>query len=155
MAGTATIRITRNDESINRFMAYGIYVDDKKIGAISNEETVQVKVVPGRHTIYARLDWCYSPTLTFDVKAGDTRTFNVNSLKNTNLLMIALFLVVLYNTLRFLFDIDNPRLIVLTFPAILVLLYFLTLGRKKYLSLSEDRSKPASKAVGTDIIYKP
>ncbi|WP_247232900.1 DUF2846 domain-containing protein [Telluribacter sp. SYSU D00476] len=151
MAGTATIKVTRNDESINRFMAYGIYVDDKKIGAIPNEETLQLKVAPGRHTIYARLDWCYSPVLTFDVKEGEVRTFNVNSLKNTNLLMIALFLVVLYNTLRFLFDVDNPRLIVLTFPAILVLLYFLTLGRKKYLSLSEDKRKPASKAVGTDI----
>jgi hypothetical protein len=141
----AKVRISRSDESINQFMAYGIYIDGKKVGALHNEKTLDCKVTPGQHTIHARLDWLQSPPLAFEVAPDDTRTFVVSSLQNANWLMLALFLVVLFNTLRFLFNIDHPLLLVLLVPAMAVLGYFMTVGKKKYLFISEEKITPTDK----------
>ncbi|HEV7347922.1 hypothetical protein [Telluribacter sp.] len=128
-------------------MAYSIYMDGTKVGSLANEGFLTVKVAPGRHTLYARIDWLKSPGLTFDISENETITYAVSGFRNVNLLVIALFLVVLYNTLRFLFNVESTFLLLLLVPALVVVLYFLTLGREKYLSIAAERTPPAARAV--------
>ena len=133
------IRIKRSGEFLNTFRDYIIYVDKKQRGKVSSAGTIDIEVPGGSHAIYAEIDWCYSPTIAFDIKKGEVRTFKVSGFKYANrLIPAALFLIVSYYILKIAFNIEAFLLMVAAFPALLVLLYYYTLGRKNYLTLVEE-----------------
>jgi hypothetical protein len=102
------------------------------VGTIANGETKDFPVSEGRHTIVAKIDFCSGPLPTFEYKEGETQTFLVGGFKNGHwLALLTLVLLVshfiLNSTLHF------GYLKFLYLPPGLVIVYYLTFGRKDYL----------------------
>ncbi len=71
---------------IKRLPAYGdslrdykIYIDDKKIGKIGEEETKEFDLPNGAHTIYAKIDWFKSQKIQFNLSDTEEKYFEVVS----------------------------------------------------------------------------
>jgi len=130
-----TIIIQRASEWSNWVHDYKIYVDGQKITAISNGETKELTVSPGRHTIYARIMWCSSPRRIVDLAEDDTVTFKVGGFKEGKWLLPIIVGILALNIL--LPAKYRQYLLALVIPAFLILLYYITLGHQKYLSLEK------------------
>jgi hypothetical protein len=132
----ATIKLQRTSEYVNLYRDYHIYLDGEKIGTLSNGKTKEFETTDGQHSLIAKIDWCSSPTLTFYVDKLKTKHIKVGGFKYSNWTMIIGFLLlVLGFVLNYLFD--NEWSIFLPIPAFLLLIYYFTLGKNKYLTLKE------------------
>ncbi len=132
----ATIIIKRTSEFNNRFRNYQLFVDDKKIGTIENGQTKEFETTPGQHTLVAKIDWCSSPETSLTLNETDKKELTVGGFKNGNWIMpIAMGTVSLHFILKAAFNFNYA--IFLVIPAFFLLVYYLTVGRKKYLALTE------------------
>jgi hypothetical protein len=132
----ATIRIHRTSEYINGMRNYRILIDNKQVGTIADGETKEFVTEAGQRTITAKIDWCSSPDILLDVKDGETIALRVGGFKNGSWLMylgggILLLHFILSVTLNFDFA------VFLVIPVFILLAYFLTVGRKSYLTLTK------------------
>jgi hypothetical protein len=140
----ATIILNRTSEYVNRLRNYGVYIDGKKVGTIANGETKDFVVTPGHHSIVTKIDWCSSKTINFDISNDELKEFRVGGFKNakwlvpTGLIVIVLSYIV---NLRYGFE----YLFYLVVPAFLLLVYYLTVGRKRYLTLTETKAERQSR----------
>jgi hypothetical protein len=78
---SATLRLTRNVGSVAfelRRGRFDILVDGKPAGSLSNHETVEIPVEPGRHNLILRKGRYSSRTLTFDAADGEAIDFRCN-----------------------------------------------------------------------------
>lgn len=134
----AVIVINRTSEYINRLRDYGVYIDGRKVGTIANGETKEFNLSSGHHSVFAKIDWCTSPTLSVNISDVDTKYLKVGGFKNAKWLMpISLILIVLsYVAYRFF---DFEYLIYLGVPVFLIMVYYMTIGRKQYLTLTENK----------------
>ena len=88
----------------------------------------------GEHRLVAKIDWCSSKTISFEINENDTKSFTLSGFKNKlirDLFRYGLLLLVLVFSLSSYWDI----VLFLIAPIFLILVYDLTLGRKKYLTL--------------------
>ena len=132
----ATIIINRTSEYNNRLRDYQIFLDGKKIGVIANGQTKEFETTAGRHTIIAKIDWCSSPEMAVTLNDLEKKELTVGGFKNGNWIMpVAMGIIVLDFILQPAFHFEYG--IVLIIPAFILLLYYLTIGRKKYLTLKE------------------
>lgn len=58
------ISITRAQHYADRVRKYKIFIDDIYIGDIANNETKKFTIPQGQHSLYFKIDWCKSNTLT-------------------------------------------------------------------------------------------
>ena len=131
----ATIKLQRTSEFLNRRRDYNIFIDGQQIGTIANGETKDITTSVGPHTITAKIDWCSSPDLLIDVHENQATTLKVSGFKYGQWLMpVGIGLIVLHLILSMFADIKY--IIYLVVPVFLVLAYYLTIGRKNYLSIS-------------------
>jgi hypothetical protein len=132
----ATLKIHRANDYINALREYRLFVDGQKIGTISNNQTKDFEIPAGRHTLIARIDWCSSPELSFELNDNDSKTLLVGGLKNGNwifpLIMIMFVLSLLLPNTSF-----NYYKLIFVLPPLLFILYILTIGRKDFLTLIE------------------
>ncbi len=131
----ANLKIQRTDEYFNLIRDYKIYVDGKPVCVINNGKTKEIGIAAGRHTVTAKIDWCSSPDIVLDLPENETIELNVGSFHTSKWLMpfvAGLFLLDLVLTITV--HIDYIELIAL--PLFFRLMYYLTFGRKKYLTLS-------------------
>lgn len=103
----ATIRITRHNEYANKIRKIKILIDGNEYDSIANGESKEIHVIEGRHTLQAKIDWCSSNILTFDISDNDFKNFDLTSFAKHNSLG--------------------------SFAAI----YYITFGASKYLNLKE------------------
>lgn len=142
----ATIIISRSNEYLNRMREYDVYLDGEKVGSIANGETKEFDVSPGTHTILTKIDWYSSPGLSLEIMDEETKSLQVGGFKNGRWMMpAALILIVHSYILNLLYDFDY--LIYLAIPIFLLLVYYLSLGRGRYLALTEVKPG-AETAVG-------
>ena len=133
----AKLIIKRANEYGNAARKYGLYIDDQKAGTISNNNTESYDLAAGTHTLYAKIDWCYSQVLSVTVSEGETKYVRLSGIPYSNLIILTyLIIVVLSVLLAYYTDIDIILFTVPTFP--LITLYYLTLGRRRYLTLKEQ-----------------
>jgi hypothetical protein len=133
----ATIRIQRLSEYNNRMRDYQVYIDHAKAGKIADGETIDFTVSPGLHTVTAKIDWCSSQDLLVTLKENETRNIKVAGFKHSAWIMpLAGGIIALHFILRLTFHIDY--VIFLVIPFFLLLVYYMTFGRKKYLSIRES-----------------
>lgn len=127
----AVIRVKRSSEYINAIRVYEVLIDGVSVGTIRNGETKEFPVSAGRHSVVAKIDWCSSPEVVVDVDEGQTVDLKVGGFKYSQVLMpIALGLVVLL-----LFALEY--VIYFVVPVVLLLVYYTTIGKRKYLTLYE------------------
>jgi hypothetical protein len=133
----AQLQIQRKDEFSNRRRDYKVYVDGIKVGAISPGETKSLEIDPGKHEVFCKIDWCASPTITTEVTNDSVKTLLVGGFKGGNLLWrIMVVVLVVHFILKLAFHIEYVALFAI--PVCLIGVYYVTFGRKKYLSLIEQ-----------------
>jgi hypothetical protein len=54
---------------------YDIMVDGQRAGSVERNDTIELPVDPGRHTVQVRNGWDVSGTVTFDAAEGETVAF--------------------------------------------------------------------------------
>lgn len=134
----ASIIINRTSEYLNRLRNCDVYIDGKKVDTISNGETKEFNISAGQHSILIKIDWCSSQILLVDINDNETKSFKVGGFKNGNWLIPAA-LVILSSISSRLFDFNY--LFYLIIPFFLSMVYYMTLGRKQYLTLKENKLK--------------
>lgn len=134
----ARIIISRKKEWSNRARKFGVYVDGEKKETILNGEIKDVEVPAGKHKIMFKVDWCSSPELEIDVKEEKSKTVEVSGFKANAWLLIAMYVVLgIYFISEFFLQQRFKVVMYLVFPIALAYIYYLTLGRKKYLEIKE------------------
>ncbi len=133
----AKIIINRSSEYLNKFRNYSLYIDDKEIATVADGKTVTLDVDAGKHAMYAKIDWCSSPTLSFDLSEEEIKTLKVSGFKNGNWMMPVGFIIFILSGLAALFF-DAGYIIYIALPFFFISIYYLTFGRKQYLTLKEQ-----------------
>jgi hypothetical protein len=132
----AKLIIIRNSEYVNRLRTYRIYLDGIKLGNVANGDSKEFEVPAGEHQVSAKIDWCSSPPISFAVNEQQSKTYQVGVFKGANwLIWTSIGILILHFFLSF--TIHFSYAIYLIVPAFLVLIYYMTIGRKKYLSIRE------------------
>jgi len=132
----ATIKFRRSNDYINAPRNYRLFVDGQKIGTISNNQTKDFEIPAGQHTLIAKIDWCSSPELSFELNDNDSKTFLVGGLKNGNWIFPLIMIMFVLSLLLPNTSINYYKLI-FVLPPLLFILYILTIGRKDFLTLIE------------------
>jgi hypothetical protein len=132
----ATIRFRRTNDYMNLMRDYSLFIDGQKIGTIGMGQTRDFEITNGQHTIIAKIDWCSSPELSFEINDNGSKTFLVGGFKNGNLI-IPLIIIIFIITLLLPNATHSYYKLFLVLPPFLFLLYIVTLGRKNYLTLIE------------------
>ena len=136
----ATIQLKRNKEFQSSLRDYLVFIDNEKIGTIGNNETKEFTVPSGQHQMVVKIDWCSSPIFNVDLADGETQNIQVEGTVHKGwwykIFFSLIFLEIIYVAIT---DTDFTR--VLSFPVsfipiILYYLYCITIGRNKYLALS-------------------
>lgn len=132
------IILTRTKEYLNFARSFSVLLNNKEIGKIRNGEIKSFEISEGKHQLKADIDWCSSPEIDFEIKEGETKTYKVGGFKYGSIIIpIALILIVVKIVLLFFADVDLPILHFILLPVFLLLLYYITFGRKNYLTLKE------------------
>jgi hypothetical protein len=132
----STIRLKRTNEYNNRMRDYKIFIDGQQVGTIANGKTIDFPTTVGQHIITAKIDWCSSPDISIELKENQTSNLKVGGFKYGQILMpIGPGLIILHFILSKFADFDYT--IFLVAPLFLLLVYYMTIGRKKYLTLEE------------------
>jgi hypothetical protein len=114
----------------------GIYVDGEKIGALANGEVKTFDIPEGSHSIKAKIDWCSSAEKQFSISGEEKKYFKLSGFRFSGVLIpLTLSIFILDKLVEKVYHIDY--LIWLVIPGFLVLVYFLTFGRKAYLKLEQ------------------
>lgn len=142
----AKIILSRKNEFMNRARAFKVFIDGEEVGKIGNNKVEEFDIVAGSHTILCKIDWCSSEVYTIQAKEDDTIYLQVKSGMKYFLPMYIIFLGWLASGLvikhkRELLGDAYPwvQWIVLGVP-FLYMLYYFTLGRKKYLVIDKDKT---------------
>lgn len=140
--------LTRKGEWINRRQRFKVFINDKEVGLIKNNDTQEYELEPGTYTVQCKINWTSSPVYTFEIKQGINAFLTVS---NGMKLILPLYIMMLAGVLiPFYFkfaklpvpEILNTIKIVLIVPAIIYILLYITIFKKKYLDLGEDKSNP-------------
>ena len=135
----AKIKIERNSEWNNRARAIGIYISDEKVGTINNGETQEYEVENGEHEIFAKIDWCRSPKIKLNLSENETKTIKLSGFKyGTWIYPTIMGMMLFYYLMKYALNIELNFLIWLCVIGFLYPIYFITIGKNKYLILSEN-----------------
>lgn len=73
------IEIKRTSQYFARLRPIDLYVDGAKAAVLLNGESKIIDVRPGRHEVFAKIDWAKTPPLTVDVLIGRTSRLELGS----------------------------------------------------------------------------
>ena len=150
MANKAKIILARPREWFNQTRSFRIWIDGNEIGEIRNGSSETVMLEPGTHILQCRLAWYGSQEIRISLESGETSWFRVrNGMKYYWHSFIILLLGISLNLLAVNRMDERPLWaplmdLVLILPALIYMLYYMTLGRKKYLILEEDKENAFS-----------
>lgn len=140
------IIIIRTSEYANRIRNFDVYSDGKKIGTIKEGETKEFNISPGQHSLITKIDWCSSQVLTFEILEGEVKAFRVGGFKNAKWLIPGA-VVIMVLSLFVNFGFGFQYLFYFAIPVFLLLIYYLTIGKNRYLNLSEVKLDPHESTV--------
>ena len=136
----ATIQLKRKKEFQSSVRDYQVFIDNNKIGTIRNNETKNFTISPGNHNMVIKIDWCSSPIFTFDIADGETINLQVEGEMHKGWLFKILCFIVLVEVIYVgVSDSEFTRILfvpVSFIPIFLHMIYYFTLGRNKYLTIS-------------------
>jgi hypothetical protein len=134
----ARIIISRKKEWSNRARKFGVYIDGEKKDTVLNGEIKDIEVPAGKHKIMFKVDWCTSPEIEIELKEDKSKTVEVSSFKANSWLLIGMYIILaVYFISEFFLQQRFKGIMYLVFPIVLVYIYYLTLGRKKYLEINQ------------------
>jgi hypothetical protein len=135
----ATITLQRSSDYNNRLRDYKIFIDGEHAGNISNGDTKSFTVPAGKHDICAKIDWCSSQEINFNVSDNETVYFTVGGYRGARMITwIILSMLALHYILQK--TVDFHYTVFFVAIPFLVMLYYISIGRKRYLSLKQVNS---------------
>lgn len=130
----ARIVIVRSNEYMNRFRGFGLYLNGQKLGDVFNDEKEEFEIPEGDHELVAKIDWCSSPVIHFTISGNDTQTFDVGDFKHNKVILPMIpSLVLLHLVMNVFFHTQLSIFFIL--PLLLLLVFYISIGRKQYLCL--------------------
>jgi hypothetical protein len=138
----AIFKIQRTNDYMNLMRDYRLFIDGQKIGSIGNAQTKEFEIPAGRHSLIAKIDWCSSQELSFEIDKDDSKTLLVSGFIISKWIMPLILGIIAFSFIVTLITHFYFTLFIIL-PAFLLLLYFLTFGRKNYLSLKEKEKVTA------------
>lgn len=64
--------LTRDRGAVDYLRSYRIMLDGKRIGSIKNGQTRTFSIIPGRHELVVKIDWCRSNSMNLEIREGQT-----------------------------------------------------------------------------------
>jgi len=126
--------ISRKKEWLNRGRKYNIYVDGDKVETITNGEVKELDMESGNHRVQFKMDWCSSPDLEIEIPEEKSKSLEVSGFKLARWVLPLLYIIFgIYFIGKIAFQVEIKELIYAAIPLIAIMLYYLSLGRKKYL----------------------
>jgi len=150
----AKLTINRTNQWTNRFRKIWVYMDNKILCKISNNETLTVDVEPGQHHFFAQADWVSSETITLNFQDDTVIQLELGSpvkVTSWSIVFSAIYLSILFYIWFFKKEFLSYELFLwvasgIFFTSQIVAplftkqkpaLYYMTWGRKKYIYLKE------------------
>ena len=133
----ATIKIKRTSEWVGMARNYKVFIDGQFVGKIANGATKEFPIPPGQHTVVVKIDWCSSPSVFINIETHETKHMTAGGFKYNKILLLGLGISVLHYLIKGITGFGYT--IFLLIPIFLLLAYYTTVGRKKYLTLSENK----------------
>jgi hypothetical protein len=145
---SAKLILTRKASLLNRRQRFKVLIDGVEAGQIKNDDTEEFTLEPGVHTLQCKLNWMTSSIETVTLKDGVNTYLSVSS--GLKFIVPLYFLMLAGVLLPFYFrfaripmpEYYNTLKIILIFPAVIYYILYITLLRKKYLVIGEDKSNP-------------
>lgn len=144
----AKLIIRRKGEWFNRRKPFRIFINGNDYGLLSNDQTVEYDLEPGVYQIQIKYNWMSSPEYTVHLQDDINHYLSVsNGMKYIVPLYIAmlagLFLPFFLKIARLQApDAINLIKIVLIVPALVYILAYISVLRKRYININEDKSHP-------------
>lgn len=130
----ARIVIVRANEFMNRFRSIGLYINGELLSDIDNAETITYELPAGEHHLVAKIDWCGSQVLKFNLSENETQYFDLSGFKLNKVVLPAVTaLVTAHIIMKVFFHLQLSILFIL--PLLLLLVFYISIGRNHYLSL--------------------
>ena len=145
MQNKAKIILSRPSAWMNRFRPYSIFIDDIHSGNIKNGSSEEFLLNPGTHHIKCKIAWYSSPVYTVSIEQDSVEYLLVKSgIRYYSLMLVSLFSGIIINLFYSRVMDERPLGIfilqlVLILPALIYMLYYLTVGKKNYLVIEEDK----------------
>ena len=130
--------IRRNSEWANKMRSFELYLNGIKIADIKDRQTLSFEIPKGKYQLMAKIDWCGSQPLNFEVEEGDVKRIEIKGfIYSRYLLPAAIFLGLLYFGIYFKFNYNSLILATTMMVLFGYMIYFLSFGRNQYLRLFE------------------
>lgn len=150
---TSTITIKRTNQYANKFREIKVFLDDRLLFELSNNETKSAEVPAGKHRLSARVDWGRAEPLNILIEKDKTASFELGSpivfkkgysrdsiIRSVILIGGSVVGRIMDNSWITWFALLFPLLWLIRdsfFTKEKSVLYYITFGRKKYLYLKE------------------
>jgi len=132
----AKIKITRPKDRFPFSREINIFLDEKKIGTISQGENKKFDIPSGPHLLKVKYDWRGSKDFPITISDNENKRVIISVLNYENYLFIITGgILLLHYFLNYKFKIDF--IVLLDIPFFLLLAYVMTFGRNYYLKLTE------------------
>jgi len=135
----ATIKIKRTTGWVDMARNYEIFIDGHFVGKLANGTSEEFPITIGKHTVTAKIDWCSSPNLFIDIGIDEIKHLTVSSFKYSWLMFLGIGTIAFFPLLQRIVGLGYAAFILL--PIFLLSVYYITIGRKKYLTLRETTSE--------------
>ena len=133
----ATIVIKRKTNYTSYFRNYQIILDGKKIGTIKNGETKEFVTTSGQHHIQSKVDWYSSPELSLTLSEEDKKEIIIGDSEYGRLLLVVLGIILFGTNIINAFHLNPIYRLFSILPLIVLIVYYSTIGRKKYIAIKE------------------
>ncbi|MDQ6480312.1 hypothetical protein [Dyadobacter sp. LHD-138] len=131
------LKITLTQKWNKRTKEIEVLNNGKELGTVYNGETSEFDIPDGSHKISVKSGWYGSKEVTFSIHENETKSFSVDVFKYGNLIISSLFAVIIIHFIASTFF-NISYLVWLNIPALLIMAYYLTLGRNDYLVIKEN-----------------
>ena len=134
--------LNRNSEWNNKGRNFRLFIDGTEIGKIANGETQELELESGKHQFYAKIDWCRSKTIDFELSENEIKTIELTGFKYRNLVVsISLGILLVYYIIKYALKIEMDFLKVIVCLGFLYPIYYLTFGKNRYIKVHEINTK--------------
>ncbi len=135
--------IRRNSEWNNKGRSFWIYIDGEKVEKIADGQTRLFDLEPGKYEVYAKVDWCSSEKMDIEVLENQNTAIGLSGFKYGNIVLASIFgTVLIYLLISLFLKMDFNFLLIFAVIAFLYPVYYITLGKNKYISIAEISAEP-------------
>ena len=135
------IILERKSQLLNRLKSYRVEINGVEQGRIRNGSTEEYEVPGGINEIICKINWCSSNSFSVNIKSGETVYLKTGSGIKYFWAVYSIFLIAIIwkGILKFKMTPEmNKILIGVEIILLLYFIYYLTIGRKRYLKIEED-----------------